>query len=272
MGYIELKNVSFGYSKKTQLFTNLSLSFNLGEQIAIIGRNGAGKTTLVKLIIGILNPLHGSIEISNENIRKKSIADIATKIGFVFQNPNQMLFANTVEKELELSLQKFDFSTEIKKQKITTILEFLDMISFKDSNPRILSRGEKQKIAIATVLIQEPDAIILDEPFSGIDMTQRLVIANYLNELHKQGKLIILITHNLDFVAKYCSRIIGLKNGQLIFDTSTINFFTNQDNLIKLNLEQTNYLSLIYSLRKYGLPPEIIRSQELVNYFKKLHG
>ncbi|NHJ39267.1 MAG: ABC transporter ATP-binding protein [Asgard group archaeon] len=272
MGYINLKNISFGYSKKNQLFTNLSLSFELGEQIAIIGRNGSGKTTLVKLIIGMLKPIDGQIEISNENIEKKSISDIASKVGFVFQNPNQMLFTNAVEKELELSLRKFNLPNEIKEQKINSILEFLDIVELKDSNPRILSRGEKQKIALATVLIQNPHAIILDEPFSGIDMTQRLKIIDYLNELHKQGKLIILITHNLDFVLNYSSRVIGLKNGQLISDSLTIDFFNNQDNLLKLDLDKSNYLSLIYNLRKCGLPSRIIKTQQLISFFKNSHS
>jgi energy-coupling factor transport system ATP-binding protein len=270
MSYIELKNITFGYTKKTPLFNDLSLSFNLGEQVAIIGRNGSGKTTLVKLIIGLLKPIKGQIKISSDNIRSKLIADIATKVGFVFQNPNQMLFANSVKKELELSLQKFNFSKEIKKEKIISILEFFDMVPFLERNPRLLSRGEKQKIALATVLIQEPDAIILDEPFSGIDMTQRLAITNYLSELHKQGKLIIVITHNLDLVVKHSSRIIGLKDGELAFDTTTTKFFLDQHNLSAIDLDQTNYLSLIYSLREDGLPLNIIREYEIINYYKKL--
>jgi energy-coupling factor transport system ATP-binding protein len=268
MKYIEINKVSYGYTKKNLLFTNLTLSFSLGEYVGIIGKNGAGKTTLVRLLNGMLKPLAGQIRIAGKDIKNSSIADIATNVGFVFQNPNQMLFTNSVEKELILSLQKFNFFKKVVDEKIDDILQFFDMTDLKESNPRMLSRGEKQKLALATVLIQNPETIILDEPFSGIDYTQRLMIMNYLDKLYSQGKLIIIISHTLDLLAEKCTRIIGLKDGVICFDKPTAQFLADEANLSTLGLEQTPYLSFIYSLRKYGLPQNIIKQDDLITYFK----
>ncbi|NHJ47881.1 MAG: ABC transporter ATP-binding protein [Asgard group archaeon] len=269
MTYIKIKNISFGYSKNNQLFSNLTLNLDLGDYVAIIGRNGAGKTTLVKLIVGMLKPLEGQIKIAGEDIESKSVADIASQVGYVFQNPNQMLFANTVEKELELSLRKFNFEKNMQSDKITEMLEFFDMVPLRDTNPRTLSRGEKQKLAIATVLIQDPKAIFLDEPFSGIDMSQRLMILDYLTKLHLKGKLIVIITHTLDLIVNNCNKIIGFKEGKILYNQEITDFLANPNYLFDLGLEQTNYLALLFTLRKHGLPSSIIKQNELVEYFKQ---
>ncbi len=266
MSFISLSHIFFNYSKNNPLFENLNLSFDKGEQIAIIGRNGVGKTTLVKLILGMLKPLKGQITIDGENTSNKSIAEIAAKVGFVFQNPNVMLFTNSVEKELELSLLRFKLSKIEITQRVNNSLKFFKLEEFNESNPRTLSRGEKQKLALATVLIQEPQALILDEPFSGIDVKQQLVIANYLSVLQKQGKLIIIISHNLDLLFESCSRVIALKNGSIAFDSSIKKFLENMQNLSAIGLEKSPFMDLIDDLRQKNLPPEIYTKRGLIDY------
>ena len=265
--FIELKNVSFSYPQAKNLFENISLTFNLDEYVAIIGRNGVGKTTLAKLIIGILRPNGGEVLINGQLTKDKSIADIAQVIGFVYQNPNQMLFTQSVEKELELSIMKMKLSKKEKNKRINKTLEFFNMYHLKKIHPRNLSRGEKQKLALATVLIQEPFGIILDEPFSGIDATQQLQILNYISKLKAQGKLVIIITHNLDLVLENCDRIISMDNGKIIHDLPTLNFFSKEENFKKIDLEKTGYLNMIYSLHKNGLSKNILKKRDLVNFF-----
>lgn len=265
--FIELKNVSFSYPQAKNLFENISLTFNLDEYVAIIGRNGVGKTTLAKLIIGILRPNSGEVLINDQLTKDKSIADIAQVIGFVYQNPNQMLFTQSVEKELELSIMKMKLSKKEKNKRINKTLEFFNMHHLKKIHPRNLSRGEKQKLALATVLIQEPFGIILDEPFSGIDATQQLQILNYISKLKAQGKLVIIITHNLDLVLENCDRIISMDNGKIIHDLPTLNFFSKEENFKKIDLEKTGYLNMIYSLHKNGLSKNILKKRDLVNFF-----
>jgi len=261
MKYIRLDRITFSYGKRIPLFQDFSLSFSLGEQVAIVGRNGSGKTTLVKLILGMLRPQQGVIFINNEPITRKSIAEIATQVGFVFQNPNLMLFSNSVEKELALSLQRFKLSKEEERERIDETLAFFDLTKYRSTNPRSLSRGEKQKVALATVLIQNPKAIILDEPFSGIDMTQKLMILQYTQKLQQQGKLIILITHTLDLLPDACTRIVALENGRLVHDLPLEAFFADLTHLQSIGLELTEYLSFLQALREKGFPVNIIKKE-----------
>ncbi len=269
MSYIDVSGLSFGYTKDSLLFNNITLSFNLGEQVAIIGQNGSGKTTFVKLLNGMLKPQRGRIKISGESTSDKSIADIATKVGFVFQNPNQMLFTNTVEKELALSLLRLKIGKKEQDVRINEMLSFFNLEQYRTTHPRNLSRGEKQKLALATVLIQEPQAIILDEPFSGIDFKQRENLTKYIRILSEEGKLIILITHNIDSILENCSRVIALDEGEITYDLPINDFLMDEANLSKIGLLPTNYLKMLYKLRDIGLPREIYRKKDLIGYFKQ---
>ena len=268
MTYIKVKNLQFSYGSR-KVINDLSLEFSLGEQVALIGRNGAGKTTLAKLLIRMLEPQQGEILIEGESTRKKTIADVAKEIGFVFQNPNQMLFSNSVEKELALSLQRFTLSKEEKKEKIEQMLNFFNLTSYREKHPRLLSRGEKQKLAIATVLIQEPKALILDEPYSGIDFTQRALIMSYIEELKLQGKLIIIITHDLETILETCERIIALVRGSMAYNGPSLDFFMDRTWLPKVGLEETPMLSMLYSLQEHGLTKNILRKNDLIQFLKE---
>ena len=269
MSLLQINALTFSYLPNSDLFTNFSATFSGGEFVAIIGKNGAGKTTLAKLIIGMLKLQSGDVLVDGKSIKDKQIADIAEQIGFVFQNPNIMLFTNTVEKELELSLLRFNLSKEEINERINFMIDFFSLEKYRKIHPRLLSRGEKQKLALATVLIQKPKVIILDEPFSGIDATQKIMIRNYLSKLKEEGKLVIIITHDLESVLEYTDRVIALKSGKIIFDGETIDFFTNPKNISSIELTENPMLSLVYSLRNSGLPDKILRKDEIVSYFKK---
>lgn len=270
MTCIELDDINFSYlAGRKGIFSNLSLKFDPNEQVAIIGRNGSGKTTLAKLIIGMLKPSKGQICFDGKSIEKKSIAEIAEKVGYVFQNPNIMLFTNSVENELSLSLQRFNFTKNQKEEKINSMLDFFGMAKYRKIHPRLLSRGEKQKIALATVLIQNPDAIILDEPFSGIDMAQKIIIRDYLGKLKDQKKLVIIITHDLDSVLEESNRIIALSSGKIVFDGKKTDFFRDSTNLHKAGLTETYMLNMLYTLHANGLPKAILKRKEVISFFSK---
>lgn len=271
MTCIELNEISFSYiAGRKGIFSNLSLKFNPNEQIAIVGRNGSGKTTLAKLIIGMLKPSKGQIIFDGKIIEKKSIAEIAENVGYVFQNPNIMLFTNSVENELSLSLQRFNFTKDEKEEKINSMLDFFKMTKYRKVHPRLLSRGEKQKLALATVLIQDPGAIILDEPFSGIDIAQKIIIRDYIQKLKDQKKLVIIITHDLDSVLEESNRVIALSAGKIVFDGEKTDFFKDSINLRKAGLTETFMLNMLYSLHADGLPETILKRKEVINFFSKI--
>lgn len=270
MTCIELDDISFSYIiGRKGIFNNLSLKFNPNEQVAIVGRNGSGKTTLAKLIIGMLKPSSGQISSDGKSIEKKSIAEIAEKVGYVFQNPNTMLFTNSVENELSLSLQRFNLSKDEKEEKINSMLDFFGMAKYRKIHPRLLSRGEKQKLALATVLIQDPGAIILDEPFSGIDTAQKIIIRDYIGKLKDQKKLVIIITHDLDSVLEESNRVIALSSGKIVFDGKKTDFFKDSTNLYKAGLTETYMLNMLYSLHAYGLPKTVLKRKEIISFFSK---
>lgn len=270
MTYIKIEKVNFGYDyNKKLLFNDLSLELDRGEIVSIIGRNGVGKTTLAKLIIGMLKPQTGKILIEDKDIAKKSTATIAEKVGYVFQNPNIMLFSNSVTKELELSLMRFNLTKEETKKRISKVIDFFSLNVYLDIHPRLLSRGEKQKLVLATVLVQNPQAIILDEPFSGIDNTQKHLIRNYLKELKNQKKLVVVITHDLDSVLEFSDRVIVLDAGRITFNGKTIEFFVEPTNLNKNGLAATKMLSMFYSLRANNFPKEIMKKDDIIKFFKK---
>lgn len=269
MTYLEIKDVVFQYNPKHKpAIQETTLALSKGEQVAIIGENGAGKTTLAKLLIGMLKPQKGSISVDGKLITKLSIADIAEEIGYVFQNPNVMLFTNTVKQELELSLLRFNYSKEEKEKKIDDILEFFSLTKYKTTHPRLLSRGEKQKLALAAVLIQEPATIILDEPFSGIDRSQKFLLMEYIRELKAQGKLVIIISHDLDSIIEETDRIIAMHKGKIVYDMPTLDFFKDKKRLLEIGLIETKMLKMILNLRKNGLPKEILRRNELISFLK----
>ncbi len=274
MTYLEIKDISFQYNPKYEpAIWNTTLAFSQGEQVAIIGENGAGKTTLAKLMIGMLKPQKGSINIEGKTIAKLSIADIAEQIGYVFQNPNVMLFTNTVKQELELSLLRFDFTKEEKQKKIDEVLDFFNLTKYENTHPRLLSRGEKQKLALAAVLIQEPKIIILDEPFSGIDRLQKSTLLNYIRELKVQGKLVIIVSHDLDSIIEETDRIIALHKGKIAYDMPTLAFFQDKKRLLEIGLVETKMLKMLFNLRKNGLPKDILRKKDLISFLKnKIKG
>ena len=219
-------------------------------------------------MIGMLKPQNGSISIEGKSIAKLSIADIAEQIGYVFQNPNVMLFTNTVKQELELSLLRFDFAKEEKQKKINKILDFFNLTKYENTHPRLLSRGEKQKLALAAVLIQEPETIILDEPFSGIDRSQKSMLMKYIRELKAQGKLVIIVSHDLDSIIEETDRIIALHKGKIAYDMPTLTFFQDKKRLLEIGLVETKMLKMLFNLRKKGLPKDILRKKDLISFLK----
>jgi len=149
------------------------------------------------------------------------------------------------------------------------MLDFFGMTKYRKVHPRLLSRGEKQKLALATVLIQDPGAIILDEPFSGIDMAQKIIIRDYIQKLKDQKKLVIIITHDLDSVLEETNRVIALSVGKIVFDGEKTDFFRDSTNLRKAGLTETFMLNMLSSLHGKGLPETVLKRKEIISFFSK---
>jgi energy-coupling factor transport system ATP-binding protein len=197
--------------------SGISLTIKKGEFIAIVGENGSGKTTLVKHFNRLLSPTIGDVMVNGKNTKDCSIAALACDVGLVFQNPDHMFFADTVREEIAYGVK--NLGIENGEGLIDAALHDAGLTESADLYPRWLSRGERQRLGIACVVAMQPSVIVLDEPTTGLDGYEALLVINLLKKLQEKGHTIIIITHNRD-IAEHCAdRIITMERGKIISDT-----------------------------------------------------
>lgn len=248
---IEIKNLSFKYENKN-ILDNINLVVNRGDFVGLIGPNGSGKTTLAMLLVGLLKLKKGKIQIDGISV-KKGIKKIRKKIGFLFQNPDVQLFCDSVEFELMYGHKGHD------EELLEEVLSFMDLKKFQNSHPHTLSRGERQRVAIASILTLTPEILILDEPTSGQDWGHLEALMKLISDIHSNGKTIILITHDMRIVANYCNKVIILKDGIKYYEGAVRKAFSNIHilNEASLNPPLISEISL-----KCGKNPPLLNLEE----------
>ncbi|MDH5806473.1 MAG: ABC transporter ATP-binding protein [Candidatus Methanomethylicaceae archaeon] len=264
---ILFNNVYFSYSPGTYAIKNINLSINKGEMVAILGSNGAGKTTLVKHINGLLKPQIGSVIVLGKNTKEVSVAELARHVGLVFQNPDHQLFAETVEKEIMFALINFNFPQDEIKLRTEEALRKFDLIEYRDKSPFMLSGGEKKRLALASVLCYDPSIIILDEPTTGQDYNQKRNLMKILEKLNNEGKTIIVVTHDIEFVADFIPRCIIMSNGEIVADGPSNEILTKIDLLLSNNLIVPQLVEICYD---FSINPPSINFEEVLLKIKML--
>ncbi|MEO0225562.1 MAG: energy-coupling factor transporter ATPase [candidate division WOR-3 bacterium] len=234
---IEIKDLSFNYGKSEFGIDDINLRIRQGEFVAIVGQNGSGKTTLAKLLCGLYYPKHGQIKIQNEDIMDWNRKEIAFKIGYVFQNPDHQIFCETVSEEVSFALRNFHYPEEEIRQRTEQALKLTGLSGYEGRDPFSLTRGEKQRLAVATVLAMEPKIIILDEPTTGLDYHQIRTIMETIQALNQKGRTIIIITHAMWVVAEYAKRVIVMDQGRIALDLPTRQALAREEELKKFYLE-----------------------------------
>ena len=219
MDSIELKNVSFEYVKGKEIIKNININISIKDITCIIGPNGSGKTTLGKLMVGILRPNLGEIYLFGKNIATMSLGQIGEKIGYLFQNPEKQFFSNTVEDEIKFILEFKNLNKEYIEEKVKSLLDLFQLGHIKTSFPLKLSQGEKQRLALATILANEPEYLVLDEPTKGLDMERRNILIQTLKNLQGRGIGMTVITHDYDFISRISDRILKMYRGEIIEDS-----------------------------------------------------
>lgn len=222
---IEAKDVWYSYRHGIDALRGVSLKIESGERVAIMGENGAGKTTLIKLFNGLLKPTKGEVLIDKISTRNISVAQISRKVGMVFQKPENQFFAETVEEEIAFGLRNFGFK-DISKR-VDEALAFASLERYRGKSPFSLSGGEKKRLAIATVMAWEPDALLIDEPTIGQDLSQKVHLATFLRDISSRGKTVVIITHDVDFAAETCERAVLLSKGVVVGDGKIEQIFSN---------------------------------------------
>ncbi len=215
---IEVKDLNFTYPAGVIALQGISLTIRGGEQVAIVGQNGSGKTTLVKHLNGLLQPTSGSVLIGDWDTSKVTVAKLARRVGYVFQNPDEQLFCRTVGEEIAFGPHNFGFDPHKIEGLVNDALGLVELRDKKDANPYDLSPTWRKMVALASIISMDTDCVILDEPTTGQDAANIARIAHVVGELHSRGKAVITITHDIDFCAENFDRVIALAKGQVLLD------------------------------------------------------
>jgi energy-coupling factor transport system ATP-binding protein len=255
---IDVDNVSFQYPGGHEVLRNVSLKINDGEFVAIMGENGAGKTTLVKMFNGLLKPTEGTVSIDGVDAREKSVAQLSRDVGLIFQNPDHQLFAETVAEELGFSLRNFGFSEGIIERRVTSLLGSLDLEQYRTSSPFVLSGGERKRVALAAILVWDPKHVIMDEPTIGQDYMQKDRLRQFIKQLLTQGKTIVIVSHDIEFVAECKPRVVLLSRGEIVGDGPAASILTNHSLVEKASLVLPQISTLMNTLGDLEPPTEII--------------
>jgi len=225
---IMIRKIDYTYPNGTVALKNINLNIFKGELIGIMGKNGAGKTTLIRTLNGLIRPTQGNVYINNESTNSKSIATLSKNVGIIFQNPYHQLFANSVEEEIKFSLKSFDLSKEEIQLRTDQILHEFDLDKYKNRSPLNLSGGESKKLAVASIICRDPEILVFDEPTLGQDAKEIEFFINLVKNERKNGKTIIIITHNIEFAYEYIPRTILMAEGQIIADGHTKDVLNNE--------------------------------------------
>ncbi len=257
---ISVENVGFHYTTGPEVLQNVDLQIKDGEFIAIMGENGAGKTTLVKMFNGLLKPTHGKVLVDGTDTHEKSVAQLSRDVGLIFQNPDHQLFAETVAEELSFSLKNFGFKEDVIQRRVTTMLTALDLERYEKSSPFVLSGGERKRVALAAILSWDPKHVIMDEPTIGQDYLQKDRLRNFIVQLVSQGKTVVIVSHDIEFVAECKPRIVLLSQGKIVADGPAAEILTNPPVIQQASLVMPQIATLMKSLKDLGPPPNIIEA------------
>lgn len=241
---IELNNICFGYSKDKQTLNNVSFKINKGDMVSIVGKNGAGKSTISKLICGFYKPTKGYIKFKGRDILKDTIKERAEYIGMVMQNPNQMISKNMIFDEVALGLKVREVDKDEIKNRVLKTLKICGLYEFRNWPISALSFGQKKRVTIASILVLNPEVIILDEPTAGQDFRHYNEIMEFLKQLNNRGVTIIMVTHDMHLMLEYTNRAIVLSNGMKIADDISSNILTDREIIKRANLKETSLYEL----------------------------
>ena len=242
---IDVKDVAFSYDSKRTILENVNFQITRGERVAIVGKNGAGKSTIAKLLCGIIRPTNGHITLNGENYLKYSIKEIGEMVGYVMQNPNQMIVKDMIKEEVALGLTLHKKSKEVIEKNVEEALKMCNLYPMRNWPVSALSYGQKKRVTIASILAMKPDVIILDEPTAGQDYRVYTEIMTFLEKLNKEyGITILFITHDMHLAIEYTDRAIVFSEGTCIGDDSVFKILSNEDIIKRAHLKETSLFTL----------------------------
>lgn len=266
---LEVEDLRFSYSPEREILHGVSFKVNKGEMVSIVGKNGAGKSTISKLICGFYKPQGGRILLNGRDIINDSIKERADKIGMVMQNPNQMISKTMIFEEVALGLRVRGVPEKEIEERVYETLKICGLYEFRKWPISALSFGQKKRVTIASILVLNPEIIILDEPTAGQDFKHYTEIMEFLKELNNNGVTIIMVTHDMHLMLEYTNRAIVFSDGDKLADDRTTNVLTDKNIIKKANLKETSLYALAI---KAGLEEPIEFVDKFIEYDRRIRG
>jgi len=269
--FIDVQNLSYSYPDGTLALRNINLKIYEGDFLALIGQNGSGKTTLSKCLNGILKPTEGTVMVDGFNSSTASVADMVRRVGYVFQNPDHQIFNGNVYDEIAYGPRNIGMREDEIKERVSEAARVVGLSAeHMNVHPFFLTKGLRQRVAIASILALRPKVIIVDEPTTGQDMRQSHEIMKFLTDLHeKEGHIIIIITHDMPIVVRYAKRTVVMTMGQITMDGPTDEVFSHPEELSKSFVKPPQITRLAHSLSAYGFPPNVLQVEEMAKIVKE---
>ena len=265
---IEFEDVWVRYSDGTVAIKGVTLQVKRGEMLAIIGRNGSGKSTLMSLTVGLNKPWKGKARVMGLDVSTTPTRKLVEHVGYVFQNPDHQLFTNTVEEELAFGPRNYGLPEEEIKRRVEEALKLLELEEFRKAHPHALSRGQRRRLAVASILTMEPEILVLDEPTTGQDWGHSTMLMNIARKLNREkGVTVIFITHDMRLVAEYADRVVLLENGKVRMMGTPRQVFNNPEiydyNILPPYITQLSH-------RLFEDRPPVLRVEEFLEGLRKL--
>lgn len=241
---LRVEDLKFGYTPDKYNLQDINFTIHKGEMVSIVGRNGAGKSTMAKLICGFEKPVSGAIYMEGRNLEKDTIKERAARIGYVMQNPNQMISKPMIWDEVEMALVQSGMPKEERTRRVEETLKVCGLYAFRNWPVSALSFGQKKRVTIASILVQRPQVIILDEPTAGQDYRHYTEIMDFLKGLNEKGYTILMITHDMHLMLEYTERAIVFSEGRMLADTTAAHVLNNPELVKAANLKETSLYTL----------------------------
>ncbi|MBQ6509216.1 MAG: ABC transporter ATP-binding protein [Flexilinea sp.] len=267
---LSFSHVDFSYTDESpMILKDISFSIRRGEMTAIVGKNGSGKSTLCKLVCGFIKPNSGKILLNGEDAADRSIYERAQTVGYVMQNPNQMICKAMIREEVGFGLELRKVPKEEIDRRVDKVLQTCGLYPFRNWPVSALSYGQKKRVTIASILVLEPDLLILDEPTAGQDFRHYTEIMTFLQDLQQQGVTILMVTHDMHLMLEYARRSIVLADGHLICDDSAERVLSDRDVIERANLKETSLFTLA---QKAGLEDPLRFIRNFITHEKELRS
>ena len=269
---LEVRDLTHVYPGGIRALSGVSVDICEQEFVAIIGQNGAGKSTLAKHFNGLLRPTSGWVKVYGLDTRVATIRELSRHVGYVFQNPDHQIFSASVEEEIRFGLANIGLDEDEQQARIQEALDFVGLADKRDRHPFTLGKGERQKVAVASILAIAPQVIIIDEPTTGLDWAGTKRMMALIRELHQKGHTILMITHNMEIVAEYAGRVILLNQGRVLMDGNPSQVFADDQALRASYLEAPAMARLSQGLADLNCPQGIVNLDQMLQLISDALG